>query len=215
MVLLLVLVPCQGNPFSAIWTTTIVLSRRDDAYSGAFKAMTSPTRSNLLFAVLGTLGALAFLAAISGTLSTPESFPKTLTLTTSADKEISPSRFFFNSTVTVRVCANTTINGAVCVLALERSGAWLGDVHQLAPLGPRCWSLQLRADKLSASRFGPLWLVALAHNSPAEGCAPIGHLETSTKGSEQPLEALSEALRTQTKPLEWGAERVYVHDVFH
>lgn len=115
-------------------------------------------------------------------------------------------RFVYTALLTLEVSPRD--QREACLLVLNREGELLGEPWPLQKGQARLWTTTAPASRLSASSYGPLWLVAMA--GPG-GCQEARPLLSGARGAAQPLEALAAAMK-EAPGWAWGVRRVYVHD---
>lgn len=157
--------------------------------------------------VVGALLALGLVGVIVFDLVSPEQgAEQTLVVKVDGDQKLEEGRFNYSAKISVGVSPRQ--QGAKgCVVVLGRQGQILGKPWELVP-GTGGWSMEASASKLSASHYGPLWLVAL--EGPGD-CRQASDFVKDIEGRDQPTQAVG-ALVAAHPQWRWGAARVYIHD---
>lgn len=159
-------------------------------------------------AALAGVVILAGVGLVVGDLATPaDGAPETLKVQVQADQTLGPLRFPFSAHLSMTISPRDQPNA--CLFSLGRDGEVLGSPRPLLPgANGASWTATASASALSDAHYGPLWVVAIAG---PEGCQASGALLKGSRGAEQPMAVIAEAIAEDNR-WAWGSARVYIHD---
>ena len=155
---------------------------------------------------LGAALVLALVALVIGeTMLSGEVAQDLEVVVTSPTEGLGEGRFHFDQHLTV-AASPRKLDEPACLASLDREGRWLGEVRAMEAQGSR-WKTTLSAADLSASHFGPVWVVVISGEAD---CAALRAIEPSTSGSSRPMEALSEVM--SQRKIRFGIIQIFIHD---